>query len=57
MSMKAGIKAFGAPGVNAVRSELKQNHDMVVMKPKHASELTQVQKLALLRYLMSLKQE
>jgi hypothetical protein len=57
MSMKKGLKMFGEDGVEAVKKEMMQLHDRKVMEPKHAAELTHVQKQEALAYLMFLKRK
>jgi hypothetical protein len=57
MSMRKGIKEFGSAGVEAVKAELQQLHDRVVMQPKSPKELTPAQKKEALAYLMFLKRK
>ena len=35
-----GLNTFGEPGVSAVRKELKQLHDRMVINPKNADKMT-----------------
>ena len=55
--IKQGLKLFGPRGSDAVLNELKQLHDLKVMEPKHASELTHEQRRGALPYLMFLKEK
>jgi hypothetical protein len=58
MSMKHGIKVFGQDAVNTVGVEIKQLHDRLVMlKAKHAKELTHKERTKALAYLMFLKRK
>lgn len=56
--MKEGLKIFGVKGDDAVRKELKQLHDRIVMAPKHAyKDMTKAQRKEALGYLMFLKRK
>jgi hypothetical protein len=58
MSTKKGLKVFGKDGIEAVKKKMLQLHDRKVIEPKHAAELTHVQKQeALVAYLMFLKRK
>jgi Reverse transcriptase (RNA-dependent DNA polymerase) len=57
MSMKRGIKLFGQAAVDAVGAEIKQLHDRLVMKAKHARSLTREERQQALAYLMFLKRK
>jgi hypothetical protein len=54
-SVKAGLKAFGDDGAQAVVKELRQLHDREVVEPKSYDKLTRQQQHDALRYLMILK--
>ena len=56
-SMKQGLKLFGTDGTSAVLAELSQIHNLKVVDPKNASDLTREQKKAALEYLMFLKKK
>jgi hypothetical protein len=57
MSMKKGLKIFGAQGVEAVKKEMLQLHERKVMEAKPATELSDEQKREALAYLMFLKRK
>ena len=57
MSLKTGLRAFGADGAKAVEKEMKQLHDREVMFPVHKKSLTQEQRKEALAYLMFLKRK
>jgi hypothetical protein len=57
MSSKRGLKEFGEDGAKAVINELKQLEFLDAIKPVHARHVTREQKMAVLRYLMYLKQK
>jgi len=57
LNLKQGLKAFGEAGVEAVQTELKQLHDLKVVKPVHGNQLSKEQRAASLRHLMYLKQK
>ena len=52
-----GLKVFGQPGVDAVKSEMKQLVDMGVMDPVRKSMMTAEESQSALPYLMFLKQK
>ena len=56
-TMKKGLKVFGEPGKQAVKTEMQQVHDRGVIVPVHGKHLTREEKLAALRYLMFLKRK
>ena len=56
-SMKQGLKMFGTDGTSAVLAELSQIHNLKVVDPKNANDLTREQKKAALEYLMFLKKK
>jgi hypothetical protein len=57
LSMKQGLKAFGAKGRAAVLSEIKQLHDRGVISPKDPSTLSVQDKRNALEYLMFLEKK
>ena len=57
MSLKAGLRTFGADGVKAVEKEMRQLHDRGVMAPVHRKRLTHEQRKEALAYLMFLKRK
>ena len=57
MSLKAGLRTFGADGVKAVEKEMRQLHNRGVMAPVHKKCLTHEQRKEALAYLMFLKQK
>jgi hypothetical protein len=57
MSMKRGIKVFGQGGVDAVKKEMQQLHDRIVMQAKNARDRTPEEKKQALAYLMFLKRK
>ena len=57
MTVKKGLKLFGAAGADALKRELEQLIYRKVMKGRHPKDLTTAQKKAALRYLMFLKQK
>ena len=57
MSLKTGLRAFGADGAKAVEKEMKQLHDREVMIPVHKKSLTHEQRKEALAYLMFLKRK
>jgi Reverse transcriptase (RNA-dependent DNA polymerase)/Zinc knuckle len=56
-SVKKGLQKFQERGVEAVRSELQQLHDRTVIAPKAPAELTKLQRINALAYLMFLKEK
>jgi hypothetical protein len=52
LSMKQGLKTFGAQGREAVLSEIKQLHDRGVIQPKNLDTLSPQHKRKALEYLM-----
>jgi hypothetical protein len=56
-SMKKGLKLFGEAGTAAVLKELKQLHDLKVLEPTDANEMTPLEKKRSLQYLMFLKKK
>ena len=54
MPIRRGLKLFGSGGINAVKAELQQLHDLKVMETK---PLTTTQKREALGYLMFLKRK
>lgn len=56
MNFKQGLKTFRHRGELAVRSELKQVHDMKGVKPQYKNELPALDRAQALRYLMYLKE-
>ena len=57
MSMKKGLKVFGAGGYAAVKQEMQQLHDRRVMQPVRRKDLSPAQKREALGYLMFLKKK
>jgi hypothetical protein len=57
MSMKQGLKTFGAEGRAAVLLEMKQLHDQGVIEPKDPNSLSTKDKRGALEYLMFLKKK
>jgi len=57
MSMKRGIKEFGAAGLEAVSKEMQQLHDREVMAATAPQDLTPDQRKEALGYLMFLKRK
>jgi hypothetical protein len=57
MSMKQGLKTFGAEGRDAVLSEMKQLHDRGVIEPRDPNSLSVEDKRGALEYLMFLKKK
>ena len=57
MGMKAGVKAFGQKGVDAVFKEIKQFYDRKVIAPIHPDNITPKVRRYALGYLMFLKQK
>ena len=57
MSLKAGLRTFGADGMKAVEKEMKQLHDRDIMIPVHKKSLTPEQRREALAYLMFLKRK
>jgi hypothetical protein len=57
MSMKQGLKTFGAEGHDAVLSEMKQLYDQGVIEPKDPNSLSVEDKRGALEYLMFLKKK
>jgi hypothetical protein len=55
LSMKAGLRAFGDRGADAVKREMKQLHDMGALRP--VENLTHDEKTSALKYLMYLKEK
>ena len=55
MSMEKGLQTFRSDGTKAVKSELQQLHDQVVIQPNQPKELTADQKWETLAYLMIIK--
>ena len=53
-SLKKGLKIFGKQGEEAMKTELKQHHDMKVYHPVDPKSLTYIQKKAALQSLMHL---
>lgn len=56
-SVSKGLQIFGEDGAVAVKKELKQLHDLKVIKPVKSKDLTRDQKLQALHYLMFLKKK
>ena len=56
LSMKAGIKAFGQQGVDAVVEEMRQFHYREIVSPINPTEITPEVRARALGYLMFLKQ-
>ena len=52
-----GLKVFGNNGVKAVSKEMKQLHDIKVLKLRHPSEMSEEDKYKALKYLMFLKEK
>ena len=57
LGMKAGIKAFGQKGVNAVVKEMQQFHDREVVTPLEPHDITPEVRKRALGYLMFLKKK
>ena len=57
ISMKKGLKVFGAGGYTAVKQEMQQLHDRKVMQPMRPKDLSPKQKREALGYLMFLKKK
>ena len=57
MSMKKGLKVFGAGGYATVKQEMQQLHDRRVMQPVRRKDLSPAQKREALGYLMFLKKK
>ena len=57
MSMKKGLKVFGAGGYAMVKKEMQQLHDQKVMQPICRKDLSPEQKREALGYLMFLKKK
>ena len=57
MSMKQGLKVFGAGGYTTVKQEMQQLHDRRVMQPVRRKDLLLAQKREALGYLMFLKKK
>jgi hypothetical protein len=57
LSMKQGLKTFGAQGRAAVLSEIKQLHDRGVISPKDPNTMSTQDKREVLEYLMFLKKK
>ena len=57
MSMKKGLKVFGAGGYATVKQEMQQLHDQRVMQPVRRKDLSPAQKREALGYLMFLKKK
>ena len=57
MSMRKGLKVFGAGGYAAVKQEMQQLHDRRVMQPVRRKDLSPAQKKEALGYLMFLKKK
>ena len=55
--VKKGLKIFGKKGSDAVVSEMRQLHDMEVLKPKKASMLTEKERKQALPYLLFLTEK
>jgi hypothetical protein len=51
-SVKKGLKIFGKAGTDDVLSEMKKLHDHQVLEPKQVRDLTLIEIIAVLRYLM-----
>jgi hypothetical protein len=49
LSLKAGLKEWGDQAFTAARSQMKQLHLQNIFKPKHWSELSQVQRQTVLK--------
>ena len=56
-NVRQGIKRFGQSGIDAIHKEMEQLHDMEVIDPILASNLTTKEKQAALAYLMFLKEK
>ena len=57
VNMKKGLRLFGDEGVAAVKKEMLQLHERLVMDPKHKKDMTRDQIKATLSYLMFLKRK
>jgi hypothetical protein len=57
LSLKAGLKQWGAKAFTAAESEMKQLHFRDTFKPKHWRELTQNQRQTVLESHMFLKEK
>jgi hypothetical protein len=57
MGWKKGLKIFQERGEEAIKSELRQIHDMEGFQPKHWYELTEQERARALKYLMYLKEK
>ena len=55
--MTKGLKLFGDEGVQAVRKEVQQLHDVNALQPLHPKDLSVKQRSRVLEYLMFLKQK
>jgi len=56
-SIKKGLKLFGDAGAEAVKKEMKQLHDLDVLKPRHKKSMTTLELKRALQYLMFLKRK
>lgn len=54
---KQGIKLFGEPGKDAIRTKLQQLHSRDMIQPVHANTLSKAQRRQALAYLMFVKQK
>ena len=57
LSLKKGLREFGAKGKEAAMKEMQQHHDMSTFKPVHAKDLSRDEKHKALRSLIFLKQK
>ena len=57
MGTKAGIKAFGQKGVNAVMKEMQQLHDRNIVRPIQPCDIAPELRKRALGYLMFLKRK
>lgn len=55
--MNKGLRAFGKPADDAIRTEMVQLHELNVMKPRAPATITRSEKRSALQYLMFLKQK
>lgn len=56
-TMRTGLKLFGNRGLQAIRSEMQQFHDLSVIEPVKPSDLTPTDRDRVLEYLMFLKEK
>ncbi|MEM9592233.1 MAG: reverse transcriptase domain-containing protein, partial [Pseudomonadota bacterium] len=55
--MKKGLRAFGKPADDAIRTEMVQLHELNVMTPRAPATITRSERRSALQYLMFLKQK